>query len=343
MIQTALLRDHPICRRFNSPEERRKSRPFFLDPVFPLHFRSNVLSNWICYAVHTHNKAGRGGLKCSAGFKKRKAMEQKDYYDILGLPSDAGQKQIRDAYRRLALLHHPDRNQGSPEAAERMKEINESYAVLSDPVKRREYDEIRQAYGSSAYGQFRQTHSDQDIFKDSDIRQVFEELSRAFGFRGFDDIFRESYGAGYRTFEFRGPGAFGRIILGGFGDGQGDRKGDLLGGPLGKIVRYGLKKKWGIELPERGKDVHDFIVLSPEMARRGGRMRYSCKKTGRELYVTIPPKTRTDQKLRLKGMGEAGRAGGEPGDVYLKVHIRSSLIQKAKDFIAAVRSSVKTE
>ncbi len=85
-------------------------------------------------------------------------MDQKDYYDILGLEKDASQKQIRDAYRRLALLHHPDRNKDSPEAADRMKEINESYAVLSDPKKRREYDGLRQAYGSSAYGQFRQTY-----------------------------------------------------------------------------------------------------------------------------------------------------------------------------------------
>ncbi len=309
-------------------------------PVFSLYI-SEVTSYQTSLVIPYKSKAGSRSLKHATTFKKRKGMEPKDYYDILGLPGNAGQKQIRDAYRRLALLHHPDRNQGSPEAAERMKEINESYAVLSDPVKRREYDALRQAYGSSAYGQFRQTHSEQDIFKDSDIRQVFEELSRAFGFRGFDDIFRESYGTGYRTFEFKGPGAFGRIILGGFGGGPTGGKGDPLGGHLGRVIRYGLKKKWGIELPERGMDVHDFIVLSPEMARRGGRIRYSCKKTGRELYVTIPPNTRSGQKLRLKGMGASGRGGGESGDIYLKIHIRTSLIRKAKDFIAVLRSSGK--
>ena len=151
-------------------------------------------------------------------------MEQKDYYDILGLETAASQKQVRDAYRRLALLHHPDRNRDNPEAAERMKEINESYAVLSDAGKRREYDALRQAYGSSAYGQFRQTHSDQDIFRGSDIQQIFEELSRAFGFRGFEDVFQESYGAGYRTFEFRRSGVFGRVFVGGFGGRAGRKK-----------------------------------------------------------------------------------------------------------------------
>ena len=100
-------------------------------------------------------------------------MKQKDYYEILELENDASQKQIRDAYRRMALLHHPDRNKGNPDAEDRMKEINESYAVLSDPLKRRDYDSLRQAYGSSAHDQFRQTHSDQDIFRGSDIQQIF--------------------------------------------------------------------------------------------------------------------------------------------------------------------------
>ena len=141
-------------------------------------------------------------------------MEQKDFYEILGIEREAGQKQIKDAYRRLALTYHPDRNRDNPDAATKMKEINESYAVLSDPEKRRRYDALRQTYGSSAYGQFRQTYSEQDIFRGSDIQQIFEELSRAFGFRGFDDIFKESYGEGYRTFEFRRPGAFGRVLTG---------------------------------------------------------------------------------------------------------------------------------
>jgi len=269
-------------------------------------------------------------------------MEQKDYYDILELETGATQKQVRDAYRRLALLHHPDRNKDNPDAAERMKEINESYAVLSDSRKRREYDALRQAYGSSAYGQFRQTHSDQDIFRGSDIQQIFEELSRAFGFRGFEDVFRESYGAGYRTFEFRRPGVLGRVFVGGFGDGQGVGKSSPLGGYLEKLIRYGLKKKWGIELPEKGRDLQDSIVLSPGQARLGGRTRYSSGKTGKELFVNIPPNIREGKQLRMKGMGETGHAGGAAGDLYVTVHIRSSLIQKAKDLFATIGSALKS-
>ncbi len=179
-------------------------------------------------------------------------MEQKDYYEILGIEKSANQKQLKYAYRNLALKYHPDRNKGNPGAAAKMKEINESYAVLSHPEKRKQYDTLQQTYGSSAYGQFRQTYSEQDIFRGSDIQQIFEELSRTFGFRGFDDVFRESYGSGYQTFEFRRPGAFGRVFV----------ANPLLGGHLGRLIRYGLKKKWGIELPERGKDLRVFRLRS---------------------------------------------------------------------------------
>ncbi|MRR18196.1 MAG: J domain-containing protein [Deltaproteobacteria bacterium] len=268
-------------------------------------------------------------------------MEQKDYYDILGLKEDAGHKEVRDAYRRLALRHHPDRNRNNPEAAERMKAINEAYAVLSDPRKRREYDALRKTYGSSAYGQFRQTHSDQDIFRGSDIGQILDELSRAFGYRSFEDIFRESYGAGYRTFEFRRPGAFSRVFTGGVSGGQGAGNSTPGVRLLERLIRYGLKKKWGVELPEKGGDLKDVVVVSPDEARLGGKSHYSSKKTGRDLMVTIPPNTRAGQQLRLKGMGEPGRGGAEAGELYLTVNIRRSLIQKAKDVIAAIRFSFR--
>jgi curved DNA-binding protein len=81
-------------------------------------------------------------------------------------------------------------------------------------------------------------------------------------------------------------------------------------------------------------------VLSPDQARLGEKIQYSDRKTGRELSVTIPPNTRAGQQLRLKGMGEPGRGGGEAGELYLTVNIKNSLIQKMKDFIAASRFSV---
>ena len=106
-------------------------------------------------------------------------MERKEYYEILGVTRDASFQSIKEAYRRLAFEYHPDRNPGNAWAVERMKEINEAYAVLSDDDKRGRYDRLRQEYGSSAHDRFRRDYSDNDIFRGSDINQVFEEMARA--------------------------------------------------------------------------------------------------------------------------------------------------------------------
>src|SRR2546426_2764058 len=73
----------------------------------------------------------------------------KDYYQVLGVPETATVDEIKRAFRRLAKQHHPDRNPGKPQAAERFKEINEAHDVLSDPAKRKQYDQLRK-YGAFA-------------------------------------------------------------------------------------------------------------------------------------------------------------------------------------------------
>ena len=70
-------------------------------------------------------------------------QQPKEFYAILDLAPDASQDEIKKAYRRLAMRHHPDRNMNDPDSAERLKEINEAYGVLGDPAKRRAYDGIR--------------------------------------------------------------------------------------------------------------------------------------------------------------------------------------------------------
>jgi len=105
-------------------------------------------------------------------------------------------------------------------------------------------------------------------------------------------------------------------------------------GVLSKLVKFFLKKVTGVELPERGKDWHDTVTLSPEKARDGAEVEYSYKKWGKpkNLMVKIPPKVRSGQRIRLRGMGSPGKAGGEPGDLYLRVQIRRSLAQRLKGF-----------
>ena len=110
----------------------------------------------------------------------------KDYYAVLGVPTDASAEAIKKAYRKLALKHHPDKNPGNSQAEEKFKEITEAYAVLSDAEKRRQYDQ----FGDSG---FHQRYSQEDIFRGADINSIFREFG--FGF-GNDDLFSQLFGGG---------------------------------------------------------------------------------------------------------------------------------------------------
>ena len=129
----------------------------------------------------------------------------KDYYEELGVDTNASQQEIKEAYRKMAFQYHPDRNKDDPAASDKMKALNEAYAILSDTAKRSEYDLLRMRYGSSAYEQYRQAHSQEDIFKGSDIEQIFQEFSRSFGFRNADEVFRGFYGPGFQGHEYHQP------------------------------------------------------------------------------------------------------------------------------------------
>ncbi|CAB5160382.1 hypothetical protein D3OALGA1CA_5604 [Olavius algarvensis associated proteobacterium Delta 3] len=261
-------------------------------------------------------------------------MEDTDYYQVLGVDRDDDPKSIKDAYRKLAFEYHPDRNTENPNVLEKMKAINEAYAVLSDPAKRRRYDSIRQQYGSSAYSRFRQSYTEQDIFSGSDIFQVFEEMTRAFGFRGFDDIFKEFYGEGYRSFEFRRPGYYARGFV--FTGGSAKRKPHgqpPINGPFGKMSKFLLEKISGITLPETGKDIHDTIRLSPGHAAEGGPYAYYHRKRDKKLIVNIPKGVQSGQRIRLSGLGETGKGGAVNGDLYLRVQIQQPILRSLKDGI----------
>jgi DnaJ-class molecular chaperone len=273
---------------------------------------------------------------------KRK-VEQRDYYQILEVENNSDQRAIREAYRKLAFQYHPDRNTGNPSAAEKMKGLNEAYAVLSDKKKRGEYDTLRQQFGESAYGQFRQNYSDQDIFRGSDVNRVFEEMARAFGFRSFDEIFRACYGEDCKMFEFRRSGFFGRgfVFVGPSAGRSARRAPSPPGGNWGKVASTILKKVGGIELPQKGKDWQEVVTLHPLKAREGGDIRYVHRRKSKELVVKLPPGIREGQRIRLRGMGADGIAGGEPGDLYLKIRFKKTLGQKVRDLLKRIQLKAK--
>ncbi|MEM3169616.1 MAG: DnaJ domain-containing protein, partial [Candidatus Nitrosotenuis sp.] len=111
---------------------------------------------------------------------------KRDYYEVLGVSKSDSADTIKSQYRKLALKFHPDRNK-SPEAAEHFKEISEAYAVLSDPEKRKLYDQYGHAGLEGRY-------STEDIFQGA--RGNFDDIFSNFGFGGFDSIFESLFGRG---------------------------------------------------------------------------------------------------------------------------------------------------
>lgn len=265
-------------------------------------------------------------------------MEQIDYYAILDVPRDADTTTIRDAYRKLALIHHPDRNRNNPDAAEKMKSVNEAYAVLSNPEKRLDYDAMQSSYGSGAAHRFRQNFTDQDIFRGTDIHAIFEELARDFGFRGGDAIFKEFYGNGWKAFKVSRPGF---TMKGSFFKSSGGASrptveskptgGGFLGGGaaslLGSLLSRGAKK---------GGDVLETITIERELAASGGPYAYFHKGRDKRLVVKVPPGVREGQKIRLAGMGKEGKGGGNSGDLYLKVAFRKGLFERIGNLVSSV-------
>lgn len=120
---------------------------------------------------------------------------KKDYYDVLGVARSASKAEIKKAYRKLAMKHHPDRNKGA-DATEKFKEVSEAYAVLSDEKKRAQYDQ----YGHAGFDQM---YTTEDIFRTANMRD-FEDIFSGFGFGSpfesmFGSMFGQMFRGGYRS------------------------------------------------------------------------------------------------------------------------------------------------
>lgn len=223
----------------------------------------------------------------------------RDYYEVLGVPRDAGAEQLQQAYRKLARRHHPDVNK-DPAAEERFKEINEAYHVLSDPDTRRRYDRFGE--------DFRR------------IPEDYEERVAAGGYGG-PGGFAGAGGYGgprVRGWSGRRPGGVSvDDVTGGvrFTSGEGIDFDDLLGSLFGARGATG---------PVPGADQEAVLELSVEEAYRGGRRHVTIAgPDGERGYdVTIPAGVADGQRIRLRQEGGRGGRDASAGDLYLVVRIR---------------------
>ena len=270
----------------------------------------------------------------------------KDYYQILGIPDNASQENIKKAFRKLAFKHHPDTNPGNEQQAEeRFKEINEAYGVLGDNSKRQQYDFARKAGVGydTGYGGFQ--YSQQDIFQGIFSNQAtFDELSQMFAQAGlrFDQDFLNRVfftGSGFRFQFFTGPGSAGtgtyspkdraryeqhypHSRLATYKPNWLER---LLSRITAKIGRYVLRKLFGSQyesLTRPDLDLHTELELSLTESATGGEKQVTYKrgKKTKKLLVKIPAGVKTGNKIRLKGMGIADNK--RYGNLYLHIKIK---------------------
>lgn len=136
-------------------------------------------------------------------------MAAKDYYKILGIEKTASPEEIKKAYRKLAIKYHPDHNKGDQAAEAKFKDINEAYAVLRDPEKKRQYDQ----FGAEG---FQNRFSQEDIFRGFDLGSIFREFGFGGGGRGqgaFNQMFGGMGGQGFSGFQGARRGMKGQNLI----------------------------------------------------------------------------------------------------------------------------------
>ena len=228
-------------------------------------------------------------------------MDFKDYYVSLGVSPDADEKTIKKAYQKLAKKYHPDVNPGDKAAETKFKESMEAYQAISDPEKRRKYDELRADYqqwqtrggrGDYDYGRWQtpgggggrnQTHT----MSQEDFAEMFGGSGgfNGMGGDGYSDFFSTLFGGG------GGPGH-------GFG-----------GGPARARARA-------------GKDLEVEVQVTLEEAYNGTTRVIRTEK--KQLEAKIPKGVRTGSKVRVAGQGGSGISGGPDGNLYLNITVSSN-------------------
>lgn len=220
------------------------------------------------------------------------AIDYKDYYRILGVDKNASQKDIQKAYRKLARTYHPDVNPGDATAEEKFKDINEANEVLSDPEKRKEYDELSRYY--QQYGQWPGAARPRGATGGDGRRTTYrtineEDLNDLFGGASpFSDFFETYFGSG-------------------------------MSGAAGGRTRATGRRRAAEPMTQ---DAEAEVNIPLAEAYRGGSRVLELSEadgSGRRLEVKIPAGVNDGARIRIAGQGIQGASGR--GDLYLRVHV----------------------
>lgn len=242
-------------------------------------------------------------------------MDFKDYYATLGVTKTASDKDIKQAFRKLARKYHPDVNPGDKAAEARFKEINEANEVLSDPEKRRKYDELGANWRMYEHAQPRGGPAPGGAGPGGGFRSMTpEEMEAIFGGGGGDSTFSDFF-----TTFFGGAG---------------------MGGSAPRGARGGRTRA------RAGRDVEHEIDLTLEEVYHGVTRRLSVTHDGtpRTVDVRIPAGVNDGARVRVAGEGERGSGGGPSGDLFLRVHLtpHATFERKGRDLYVKVPVRIVT-
>jgi DnaJ-class molecular chaperone len=269
----------------------------------------------------------------------------KDYYEVLGVPRAASQKEITSAFRKLARKHHPDLNAGDKQAEARFKEISQAHDVLSDAKKRSLYDEFGPDWAAAEAGGVQPGAGRGGVRQQPgggvQYRTVTpDEMEDLFGDAGggFGDIFGTIFGnaRGRARVEPADVEAPITVSLAEIYRGT-SRTVELPGGRRVEVkVPPGVKEGTVLRVPglrarvqiapdplftREGKDVRVVVPVPLHAALRGGEVAAPTLKGG-QVHFKVPPETQNGTKIRLRGLGLPDPKGGPPGDLYAEVKVQ---------------------
>ena len=275
----------------------------------------------------------------------------KDYYDALGVPRTATQKEITAAFRKLARKHHPDLNAGDKQAEAKFKEISEAHDVLSDAKNRKLYDEFGPDWRSAAQAGVQPDGGRRGPGAGGSRPQPGgpvqyrtvspDEMEDLFGEGGgFGDIFSSIFGNSARTrtrpvpLDVEAPIT---VSLGEVYRGT-SRTVELPGGRRVEVkVPAGVKADTVLRVPglrarvqiapdpvftREGKDLRVTVPVPLHVALQGGEVAAPTLKAGGQVKFSVPPGTQNGTKIRLRGLGLPDPKSGPPGDLYAVVKVQ---------------------